>query len=103
MDRLFAIIVRINSVLFLLVLLGAAGSIAWVALESNRWQRRGGVEVTETESEAEKSPLLNFNRVERVAGTDTQMMHLTTQEKIGKVFIGRPWKRDSEYLVSQWP
>ena len=88
MDRLFAIIVRINSVLFLLVLLGAAGSIAWVALESNRWQRRGGVEVAETESEAEKSPLLNFNRVERVAGTDTQMMHLTTQEKSAKYSSG---------------
>ncbi|MBK9614344.1 MAG: hypothetical protein IPO35_02085 [Uliginosibacterium sp.] len=88
MDRLFAIIVRINSVLFLLVLLGAAGSIAWMALESNRWQRRGGVEVTETESEAEKSPLLNFNRVERVAGTDTQMMHLTTQEKSAKYSSG---------------
>lgn len=88
MDRLFSIITKINSVLLLLVLLGAAGSIAWMTLQSSHWQRRGAVEVAESKSEVKKSILLNFERVENIKGTDTQMMRLTTQEKSAKFSSG---------------
>lgn len=88
MERLFIIIGKINSVLFLLVLLGVAGSISWMTLESSRWQRRGTVEVAESESGTNKSILLNFERVESITGTDAQMMRLSAQRKSGKFSSG---------------
>jgi hypothetical protein len=88
MERLFVIVGKINSILLLLVLLGAAGSIAWMTLESSQWRRRGAVEVAETDSGTKKPILLNFGRVENITGADTQMMRLTTQEKSAKFSSG---------------
>jgi hypothetical protein len=88
MERLFIIIKRINSVLFLLVLLGAAGLIAFLTLKSSRWQPRGAVEVAASESGTNKPILLNFERVESITGTDTQMMRLSAQRKSGKFSSG---------------
>lgn len=88
MERLFIIIKRINSLLILLVLLGVAGLIAFLTLESNRWQRRGAVEVAESESGTNKPILLNFERVESITGTDTQMMRLSAQRKSGTFSSG---------------
>ena len=88
MERLFILIARINSVLFLLILLCAAGSIALMTLGSNRWQRRGAVEVHETESGLQKQILLSFEKIESIAGANTQMMRLTTQDKSGKLSSG---------------
>lgn len=88
MDRLFVIIGRINSILLLLVLLGAAGTIAWMSSGNNQWRRRGAVEVAEGDSGAKKSILLNFEKVEDIKGADTQMMRLSTHRKSGKYSSG---------------
>lgn len=80
MERLFIIIGRINNVLLLLVLIGAAGSIVWMTAESNKWTRRSAVEVPEAESGANKSILLNFENVENIDGANAQWMRLTAQD-----------------------
>jgi hypothetical protein len=88
MNRLFIIIGRINSVLFLLVLIGAAGSVVWMTAEGNQWKRRGAVEVADAESGANKSVLLNFEKVENITGANAQLMRLTAQEKSAKFSSG---------------
>nr|WP_315495434.1 hypothetical protein [uncultured Rhodoferax sp.] len=88
MDRLFIIIGRINNVLLLLVLIGAAGSVVWMTAESNQWKRRGAVEVADAESGANKSVLLNFEKIENITGSNTQLMRLTAQEKSAKFSSG---------------
>jgi hypothetical protein len=88
MNRLFIIIGRINSVLLLLVLIGAAGSVVWMTAESNQWKRRGAVEVADAESGANKSVLLNFEKVENITGANAQLMRLTVQEKSAKFSSG---------------
>lgn len=81
MERLFLIIGRINSVLFLFVLCGAALSLGWVTFAGNRWQQRGEVEVTGTGPHAKKSIVLNFGKIESVSGAGTQMLRLVSHEK----------------------
>jgi hypothetical protein len=89
MDRLFTIIARINSVLLLLILLGAGVALAWTAaVESNRWHRRGAMAVTETEADPHHPVMLNFGDLETVTGTNTQMMRLTAREKSTKLSSG---------------
>jgi hypothetical protein len=88
MERLFTIIQRINSLLLLAVLLGAAGAIIFVTSESTRWQRRGAVEVAESGSGDKKPIIVSFHRVEGITGSDTQMMRLTTNEKTTKFSSG---------------
>jgi hypothetical protein len=88
MDRLFTIIQRINSVLLLLVLLGAAGFLIFISTESMKWQRHGAVEVAQTGAEEKKPILVSFDRVEEIAGSNTQLLKLTTQEKGGKFSSG---------------
>lgn len=79
MERFFAILGRINSLLFLAALIGAATSVAWMTLETNRWRHRGSVEVAESDSGGQKPILLSFERLENISGSDTQMMRLTAQ------------------------
>lgn len=88
MERFFTNINRINSVLLLLVLLGGAGSIAWMTLANQPWTRRGAVDVVENESGVEKIVRLNFGRVENITGANTQMMVLTTEEKSARFSSG---------------
>lgn len=88
MERLFTIIGRINTLLFLLVLLGAATFIAWTIFDSNQSNRRGAIEIADSESGTEKTILLSFGRVENVAGADTQMLPLSSRAKTGKLSSG---------------
>ena len=79
MERLFVIIGRINSILFLIILLGAGASIALMMSESNRWERRGAVEVPDGKSSSKKPILVSFEKIENVTGTNVQMLQLTTK------------------------
>ncbi|MDB5802120.1 MAG: hypothetical protein JWL63_3059 [Rhodocyclales bacterium] len=88
MERLFVIVGRINNVLLLLVLLSAAGSIVWMTAESHQFQHRGAVEVSDVEAGHKKSVLLNFEKVENIAGANAQLMRLTAQEKSAKFSSG---------------
>lgn len=88
MERLFIIIGKINSILLLLVLIGAAGTIIWLNIESGQSRRRGQIEVPEAEAGGKKQILLNFEKVENITGGNAQMMRLTTQEKSAKFSSG---------------
>ncbi|WP_395400562.1 hypothetical protein ACHMW6_24090 [Pseudoduganella sp. UC29_106] len=81
MDRLFTVIGRINSVLLLVVLLGAGISVGWMMVASNRWERRGAVEVPEAASSSKQSVMLTFSQLESITGANAQMLRLTTHEK----------------------
>ncbi len=88
MERLFVIIGRINSILFLIILLGAGISIALMMSESNRWQRRGAVEVPDGKSGSKKPILVGFEKIENITGANAQMLKLTTYEKSEKFSSG---------------
>ena len=88
MKRLFVIIGRINSILFLIILLGAGVSIALMMSESNRWQRRGAVEVPDGKSGSKKPILVSFEKIENITGANVQMLQLTTKEKSEKFSSG---------------
>ena len=88
MERLFVIIKRINSVLLLLVLLGAGISIVWMSWSSSQWQHRGAIEVPAGESTSITPVLLRFESIENIAGANTQMMLLSAQNKSGKFSSG---------------
>lgn len=88
MDRLFTIIGRINSVLLLVVLLGAGVAVGWMTAASNRWERRGAVEVPEANSSMKPSVMLSFDRLENVTGANAQMLRLTTRERSSKFSSG---------------
>lgn len=86
MERLFVIIGRINSVLLLLVLIGAGISIALISLPIFQRQYQGAIEVSAGES---KRPIsLRFERIENVTGANTQMMLLSVQDDSGKFSSG---------------
>jgi hypothetical protein len=88
MERLFVIVGRINSILFLLILVGAAISLSWVTFTATQSQRRGAVEVVETDSGGKAPVQLSFERIENIAGADTLMMRLSAQEKSEKFSSG---------------
>ncbi len=77
MDRFFVVVARINSVLFLLVLLGAAAGLALAIWQAQRWNGRGAVEVTK-EGAAKKRVVLRFGQPERITGTNAQMLKLNS-------------------------
>ncbi len=88
MERLFQNIAKINSVLLLLILIGAGISIAWVTWSSTQWQRRGAIEVPTGDATSKEKVLLNFERVQDIVGANTQMMLLSAEEKSGKISSG---------------
>lgn len=92
MDRLFAVITRINSVLFLIALLGICGLIAYWTWGVGHFQTRGQIEVGAANSEGKSSLLLEIGRVERIVGTETEMMPLEAREK-GSAFSSGPGYR----------
>ena len=90
MERIFVIIGRINSVLLLVVLLGASALIfiGWISWSGTPWQRRGAIEVPAAQAEKASPVFLQFGRVKNIPGTDTQMMELTIEDKSGKFSSG---------------
>jgi hypothetical protein len=81
MERFFVLVNRLNSLLLLLVLLGAAAAIAWMSAESSHWRRRGTVEVAASEPATGDSVLMAFERAEVITGSQTLMLRLTGSRK----------------------
>lgn len=81
MERFFLLVNRLNSLLLLLVLLGAAVAIAWMSAENSHWRRRGAIEVAATEPATGNSVLMAFERAEVITGSQTLMLRLTSSHK----------------------
>jgi hypothetical protein len=88
MDRFFSVVQRINSVLMLLVLLGAAALLIFISSESKGWQRHRAVEIAPTGTGDKKPILVSFDRAEEIIGSNTQLLKLTTQEMGSKFSSG---------------
>lgn len=88
MDRIkfFRIISRLNSILFLLILLAAAYWLVQLSTSFGDRPVRGAVDVVEDPT-AEESPTLELRlgRINWVNGTDTQYVSLETQAQGGKL------------------
>jgi hypothetical protein len=89
MDRFFKIIRRVNSVLFLIVLLGVGALSAWYAWRLYDWYQNSdsygadnsGTDDEAAADEAEPAPatFLTLGDAEVVTGTGLQMFRLTTE------------------------
>ena len=89
MERLFKFIRRVNSVLFLLVLLGAGGCVIWYALQIYHYQwgrdRTATSGEVKADKEDEREPVwLTLEDPETVTGTDIQMLRLTAEGEYGR-------------------
>lgn len=99
MERLFIIIGRINSILLLLILLGAGFSIAWVSWSSNQWQRRGAIEVPTSDRASKDQVLLRFERIENITGANTQMMLLSARSESVKFSSGGGYGNETRNVL----
>jgi hypothetical protein len=81
MERTFLIISRLNSVLFLLLLLGAGIGLASMTFAGHAWQQRGAIDVVNTTAPSKKPVHLQLERVENIAGSDAQMIQLSTRDE----------------------
>ena len=99
MERLFIIIGRINSILLLLVLLGASLSIAWVTFSDKQWQRRGAIEVPAGKSASKEQVLLSFERIEIITGASTQMMQLSAKSESAKFSSGGGYRSETRNVL----
>lgn len=81
MERFFTIIRRINSILFLLVLLGVGASAAWWSWQLHQWYARydPSQETAETEDGADEPAYAELGDADTVTGTGTQMFSLTAE------------------------
>lgn len=99
MERLFIIIGRINSILLLLVLLGAGLSIGWISFSDKQWQRRGAIEVPVGKSTSKEQVLLSFERIEIITGASTQMMLLSAKEDSAKFSSGGGYRSETRNVL----
>ncbi len=88
MPKLFDAIAKLNSVLFLCLLLISIFAVSFIFFDNNRWRNRGAVEVRESASPNEPAMLLNVERLESILGANTQMIRLTTEGKSEKFSSG---------------
>jgi len=88
MERIFTLISKINSILLLLVLLAGCVSVGWVLWSNSQWQRRGAIEVPANDSSSTKSVFLRFERIQKVTGSDTQLLLLSAEDRSGKLYSG---------------
>lgn len=86
-NRFFVVIQRINSVLFLLLLLGGLALMAFGFYESSRWERNNQVVVAPQE-EGETDVELFVGDLEGVCGHDVQYVELEARERGGKFSSG---------------
>ncbi len=88
MERIFSLIAKINSTLLLLVLLAGGVSVGWVLWTNSQWKSRGAIEVPASDSSSSKSVFLRFERIQKVTGSDTQMLLLSAEDTSRKVYSG---------------
>lgn len=79
---------KLNKVLLLLVLLGAAAVVGFVAINSGNAGQEGVVELAEGGRGTSKPLRVSLRRPVRIAGADTLMIHLTTEGNSSKLSYG---------------
>ncbi|MDD2774697.1 MAG: hypothetical protein PHU06_01945 [Gallionella sp.] len=97
MDRLFIFIKKINSILWFLLLIGIASGLLWGVWESFHWQRRDSFPVV-AESGEKKTVMMNFGSIERVVGTETQMVDLALQGEEGRFYSGSGYRKNENVI-----
>ena len=87
MERFFRIIGRVNSVLFLLLLIGIGGFILYNAFYTETFRRGGAVTAIQTgEGQAPREVALRFGYPETILGSETVMLSLeATMESNGLI------------------
>lgn len=85
-NRFFAIVQRINSVLFLLLLLGGVGLMLLAFFETSSWERRDTVVVTEENGNREREFFVGS--LVTVQGHDVQYVELESRDHGGKFSSG---------------
>lgn len=86
-NRFFVVVQRINSVLFLLLLLGGLGLMAFGFYESSRWEHNNQV-VVAPQADGESDVELFVGDLEGVSGHDVQYVELQARERGGKFSSG---------------
>lgn len=84
-SKIFGIINKINSVAFLLLLVGGCVLIIWGIVSSNQWQDRRTVEVVQNDAGEEKEKIeLVLGNIADIPGYDTQYVSLRSRGSGGK-------------------
>ncbi len=88
-SKIFTYVNRVNSVLFLVVLLGGVVLILTVMFQVSPWEKRGSVEVTENSDAEEVNRVeLILNGIESIDGQDAQYVQLNSKSSGGKFSSG---------------
>lgn len=84
-SRVFGIINKINSILFLVLLAGGCFLIIFGIASSNRWQNRRAVEVVQNDTGEEQEKIeLVLGNIASIPGYDTQYVQLRSRSSGGK-------------------
>ena len=83
--RIFRIINRVNSILFLIFLLAGVGLVVFFATQANTWSNRGAVKVTE-DPDDKTSPKIELvlGSVNELEGHEAQYVELRSKSRGGK-------------------
>ncbi len=103
-DRIFLIINRVNSVLFLTILLGVAAIILFSFLLPGNRQHKGAVEVFEDLDSTDNSMVkLRLGNIQEVTGHDVQYVELSSERGGRKLLSGyeSPETRNVLFLVGK--
>lgn len=101
MDRFFTLLGRVNQVLLFLLLLGLGlGALGVLAMNLLDRPRRGGDIVAATADPAgrEATVELHLDRLETIAGSDVQMLHLVAQVDGSKLTSGAGYRETRNLL-----
>ena len=83
-SRIFGIINKINSVLFLVLLAGGSFLVAFGIVSSNQWQDRRAVEVVQDgKKEKQEKIELVLGNISNIPGFDTQYVTLRSRDSGG--------------------
>lgn len=93
MERFFIFIKKISTVLWFLLLAGLVCGILWVFWQSYHWQRQDSFPVV-AETGEKKTVMMSFGNIERITGTDTQMIDLTLQGEEGRFYSGSGYRKN---------
>jgi hypothetical protein len=99
MDRLFAVIARINSVLLLVALLGIGAAFAYSTLAAGRGQARGHVAIAADNRNDSSAKFFAIGQVLPVEGADTKRIQLEVREKGAAFASGPNYRSDVRNLL----
>ncbi|MEY8214877.1 MAG: hypothetical protein RPR97_10410 [Colwellia sp.] len=80
-NKFFKWAARVNSLLFLVLLVISIGFVSFGILESNKWSARNEVEVTDKSGSSEEVEDLRLGDITKVCGSDIQYVKLNSSAK----------------------